>query len=621
MLKERVLYFNKIIELFIISFLTVSLFYSIPYIFYNIYSIKELYVNISVLFLLLGFLFIKKDFEIIFNKYTIIVLLFILTLIFSGIRNSSINRIIYSEKIILWINVFLIIFLFGNFIKLNLNKIINFIVFFNFLIVIIALIQYLEFINIFDFAFRWANTFNNRIYSIFGNPDNFAVYLIATQPFIFYKYIENRKKIFLLFLLINLLCLFLTKSLSGLISVYIQIFLTIIYLFSRLKQYKNKIFLSVILILFFLFGLGNIFNLAVKKSDSINIRKFLWESTVLMIKDNFLFGVGAGNFRFFTPYYQGKLYNKKNYPSYIDVHDEAYTHNDFLQVFAETGFIGLIFFLFFLFYPLYKFLQNKNKITYFFIISMAGIIVFSIFNFPFSSFFIIYIYMFFGFILCEDENKKVIKTGNNKKLFLTFTVILFLFWSLNFFIKYYERYYLAQYFSYLLAKGKLDKAYEGILKYDKKIKDDYQINFYAGTICNGLKKYNEAEKYFKRAIELFPYFSSVYYNLGNAYFNNGNFEDAIKIYEKLIEFNPTYKPAYNNLATIFINTSRLDEAIVILKQGLKFDENSVPLNFNLALCYFLYNNNSMALQIIDKILKKEPEYEPAKNLLNKIKGK
>ena len=61
MLKEKVLYFNKIIEIFIISFLTVGLFYSIPYIFYSVYSTKELYVNLSVLFLLLCFLILKVE--------------------------------------------------------------------------------------------------------------------------------------------------------------------------------------------------------------------------------------------------------------------------------------------------------------------------------------------------------------------------------------------------------------------------------------------------------------------------------------------------------------------------------------------------------------------------------
>jgi|GEM_PF-2416571 len=611
-------YLKKANEISILSFLTISLFFLIPYIFYYIYSIKEIYVIVLFLFFLLfscEIIFFQKEITFYSVRYSIIIFIFVCSILISGITNSQKNNTLLLERFWIWSGIFFFIIFFINFQKNNIKKIIDFIIFFNLIITIIGIFQYFAFKNFLDVPLINTNTFNFRIYSIFGNPDNYAIYLVTVMPFIIFKYMENKKLFFLFFLLLNLISLFLTKSLSGIICLSFQIVLYIIFFKEHFKNRKNFFIIFFIILIILSIISYNFIN---KKSDSINIRKFLWESTILMIKDYSLFGVGARNFRIFTPYYQGILYNKKELPEYIEVHDEAYAHNDYIQIFSEQGVIGFFTFLFFLFYPVYKFLTSGKKNFHFaFFISILGILIFAFFNFPFSNPIIIAFYIISGFVICGEDIIRTIKINYLFKTVIFFIVFLTFFLNLIFLKNFYERYYLIQFFSYQLAKGNYENANNYILKYKKIIKNDYQLNFYSGAILNALKKYEDAKAYFENAIKLFPYFSSAYYNLGNAKLNNGELENAIYIYEKLLKFNPTYKPAYNNLATAYIQKEEIDKAMVILNNGLKLDKNEKYLNYNLALCYYIKKEYFNAQETLDFILEKE-NYAPALELKNKI---
>ncbi len=622
-------YLRKITEINVLSYLNLSLFFLIPYIFYFTYSIKEIYAFVLMLFLLVGLaviIFLKKDIYFNLNLYKIIILAFIFSIFISGINNFEKNILVLQERLFVWLCISFIIIFYISSQNQNIRKIIDFMTFINFFIIIIGIFQYLSFMKFFEIPFLNKNTFNSRIYSIFGNPDNYAVYLIILLPLLIYKYIENNRIIFLFFILLNFISLLLTKSLSGIISILCQIIIFFIFFIKIILQKFNLKYKKIILLMLFLSIVVlfvNAFVFLSKKHDSINIRKFLWESSFLMIKNYPIFGVGSGNYRIFTPYYQGILYGKKNFPDYIEVHDEAYSHNDYIQVLSEQGITAFFIFLLLLFYPFYKFIKKHDKdnnIYYPFIISMSGVLIFAIFNFPFSNPFVIFFYILSGFILCDKDDFKIIRINSQFKLIILFIIFIMIFLNIKFTKNFYERYYLIQYFSYQLAKGNLENMHNYIAKYKEIIKDDYQLNFYSGTALNFLKNYEEAKIYFLKAIKLFPYFSSAYYNLGNSLSNNGELESAGEIYEKLLKFNPTYKSAYNNLGTIYIQKGEIDKALNTLRNGLKYDKNSKYLNYNLALCYYIKNEYEKAEKILANILEQDKNFMPAIELKSKIKG-
>lgn len=74
-------------------------------------------------------------------------------------------------------------------------------------------------------------------------------------------------------------------------------------------------------------------------AQSLSFRMTYWRVGMLIVKDNFFSGVGLGNF--------GTVYGAYQF---LDAHDVKTAHNDYLQMFSETGVLGFIFFMAFWIY-------------------------------------------------------------------------------------------------------------------------------------------------------------------------------------------------------------------------------------------------------------------------------
>ncbi|MBN1445131.1 MAG: O-antigen ligase family protein [Candidatus Omnitrophica bacterium] len=75
-----------------------------------------------------------------------------------------------------------------------------------------------------------------------------------------------------------------------------------------------------------------------------NIRWYIWNAALEMVKVKPLAGWGLGNFTFFYPYYRIREYFLQPEATPVTIH----THNEYLQILSETGIIGLILFLAFI---------------------------------------------------------------------------------------------------------------------------------------------------------------------------------------------------------------------------------------------------------------------------------
>lgn len=159
-----------------------------------------------------------------------------------------------------------------------------------------------------------------RVFFPFASPNILAGYLILCIPLLLIT--KNRYR--LLFLSILLWTLFLTKSIGASLSLFLGM---MVCLFLKEKPVIKKIMLLVALAGCFIFILMINRQTSIKGHTlpffSLNQRLEYWGETFKIIKER-PFGIGLGNF---------------------DLPLSRYAHNSYLQLWAETGILGLFSFL------------------------------------------------------------------------------------------------------------------------------------------------------------------------------------------------------------------------------------------------------------------------------------
>lgn len=112
---------------------------------------------------------------------------------------------------------------------------------------------------------------------------------------------------------------------------------------------------------------------------------------------------------------------------------------------------------------------------------------------------------------------------------------------------------------------------------------DIDIYINLGSAFYEKGEYNNALAVYRQAIELEPHNAKIYCNLGYLYWGKGQLEEAIKTYETAIKYDPEYDIAYNNLGVIYLDDlGRVQKAIELFEQAIKHNPNYALANYNLA---------------------------------------
>ena len=107
------------------------------------------------------------------------------------------------------------------------------------------------------------------------------------------------------------------------------------------------------------------------------------------------------------------------------------------------------------------------------------------------------------------------------------------------------------------------------------------------------------------------------YQIGEAYYNNGDIANAYSFYKKadeLAPFNPEFK---NKLGASLMAQNKVNEAIPIFESILKEDSKFLPAINNLGYAYLVSGNANKAEELYNRALKLDPDYE---SLLMNIAG-
>ena len=98
-----------------------------------------------------------------------------------------------------------------------------------------------------------------------------------------------------------------------------------------------------------------------------------------------------------------------------------------------------------------------------------------------------------------------------------------------------------------------------------------------------LQKFDEAIKFYKRALKVEPGYPGTYLNIGTAFKRKGDVDAALESYQKATEIKPEYVEAHLNMGNAFNKLGKIDKSIECCEKVLK-----IKPNYQIAIAQKLY---------------------------------
>ena len=381
-----------------------------------------LFSEVIILFLILFCLFdIKKNILFDYLKDPIIIFLILFWVYLNinyliNFENSpSLLRTIFFGRFILLI---LSIIYFINYQKINLNKIINFWLILIIIICCDLLVQFYFGKNIFGYQSIQIENIN-RLGGFLNDELKIANFifhfgfLVFAHNYAKEKQYQSTNFYNLFYLLLILVCIFITGERSNFLTTLIFVILFLFFTDNK-KFYISSVSFFIISFLIIinyfhkdltsrmLFNIAkNIDILKIEENKSFlnkNSHHFAHYSTAYQIFErNKLFGVGIKNFRNFC---DKDEFNKDIYKGWEDRKCATHPHNFYFEILSELGLVGLILiaiFFIIMFMKVFKMiLKTKDK---FLIINFLIVLVYFVPFMPKGSFFTTWNAMIFWFLI------------------------------------------------------------------------------------------------------------------------------------------------------------------------------------------------------------------------------
>jgi len=483
-----------------------------------------------------------------------------------------------------------------------------------------------------DFAFWKANVGRNQVFGLFGNVNYFAEYMIVPLPLAISLFFATRNRTHKILLLVGILAmggsLILTFTRGSYLAIGISsLFMFFLYLVSRGKGFikeQKKIFiiiLAFIILLTFLFTIPNPLNKSgtiiskikgrisitqFTKGSSLKRRIAIWKFTTLMIKDHPILGSGLGTFKYNSLNYQAKFFyqgeNRSLYP--YGIADKV--HNEYLQLGAEIGILGLGIFLWLIIsyfrYGLRILKKLKGKYKQGIVIGLMGgivaVLIDGIFGFPLHlPATLVLFWLFIGLIVSINHSEQKTKVEEIKKVkpkakgdkndrtesnIYRFKPIL----------------YLVIILLYLFLCTIIVRPFVS------------QVCEFYGVEYAKKADHDTAAKYFQEALKWNPYFGMAYYNLGQIISKKGIYTPAIESFEKAEKY-MDHPDLPGRLAYLYLKKGQVDKAIVKLKQAISYqrtEKSMIPLYNDLGNNYMRVGRYKPAEIAFKNALKINPKY-------------
>lgn len=319
---------------------------------------------ISPIVLFLFLIFILREKKLYFNNTTLLLFIFVIysffTSLFSHYKYDGILAS-YFIFLLLLFHIFLLNY------KIDIYKFIFFLSFIN------SVFSYFEFFakslgiyKVIVIPYIFIISGIDSIGGFFFQPNHNALLMNFGILLSIYYYIKSEKNInrlyyFIIFLFF-VIGLNLTSSRAGMLSSSITILYLIFFknIDKKMVGYLFLIYILTSLFSYYYFGYTSLDKFVDKGEPniySVESRFMIWLASILMWKNNPIFGVGLENFKFLNAPYQVEALDILHLPT-TNLGNYVWAHSEVLQLLAELGIVGILI----VFVPYLLFFRKVHKV-------------------------------------------------------------------------------------------------------------------------------------------------------------------------------------------------------------------------------------------------------------------
>ncbi|MCG2694301.1 O-antigen ligase family protein [Candidatus Parcubacteria bacterium] len=523
--------------------------------------------------------------------------------------------------------------------------------------------------------------FTHRFAGILGNPIFLAGYLlphIFLSAILFLKEKTTKYKIFwLASCFVFIFGVFLTQTRGATISLAVAtLFLGVFFVYEIFKN-KKKIFFRPFVSVGLLAGFGCMgylffnnfltrFSNFSLQSGTIATRFITWKIAILAFFDKWLLGWGPENFSYaFSKFYNPQLLKFSFYETWMDK-----PHNQFLEVFVNTGiFGGILYILIFAYslFLLYKLAKKNIENRWIYIILGSAVIAYAghiFFAFETTELRLV-MFSIFGFIIFlysevfSEQNKFSVSTLK-KIAGLIFSIIVISLMLIGF------KTVVASYYTsravdaiklnnynntkrHVKALGEVDGPYQfanweyladiiiradaagripavimkdivpvaigGLEKAVEKHPESFSYNYRLGQMYNFMGIYADASyldgalEQTKKAEKISPDRQVAGILLGQIYFAKRDLDMAIEILQKMVDKNPNVAEPYWFLFILYDAKGEYDKSYVYMTTAV--EKGRMPKNINDEILYVTilgrYNDYVRMAPVYERIIEEDKE--------------
>ena len=139
-----------------------------------------------------------------------------------------------------------------------------------------------------------------------------------------------------------------------------------------------------------------------------------------------------------------------------------------------------------------------------------------------------------------------------------------------------------------------------------------------GNAYRQQKNWDEARKALERALKVSPEDPEANYSLGMVFAQLDDSERAYEYLQKALKFRPGYPEALNNLGVLYLRTRRRDEAVASFEECIRVAPAFDQSYMNLARVYALEGAPDKARTVLLELLKQHPEHAQAKKMIEEL---